>query len=72
LGQTNVDHEMSHGGFGYGSSDDAGEKQLGVAAAYEPILANTHFKKKEHLICLSHTGVVEQLHKRTFGFAAML
>ncbi|KAI5737192.1 hypothetical protein M8J76_010962 [Diaphorina citri] len=51
VGQTNEDHEQSHGGFGYGSRDDAGEKLLDIAAAYELTLANTRFKKKEeHLI----------------------
>ena len=40
-----------HGGFGYGSRSQEGEDVLNFALAYDLLIANTVFKKREsHLV----------------------
>lgn len=51
VGETSVEHEISHGGFGFGTKNDPGEEVLNLADAHGLLVANTLFKKKpEHLI----------------------
>jgi hypothetical protein len=51
VGATNVGFEQVHGGFGYGSRNQEGEDVLNFALAYDLLIANTLFRKKEsHLV----------------------
>ena len=51
VGATNVGFERVHGGFGYGSRSQEGEDVLNFALAYDLLIANTVFKKREsHLV----------------------
>ena len=44
-------YEMVHGGHGFGDINDSGEAILDFAVAYDLIVANTFFRKRdEHLI----------------------
>ena len=53
VGATNVGFERVHEGFGYGSRSQEGEDVLNFALAYELLIANTVFKKREsHLVTL--------------------
>ena len=48
---TNVGFERVHGGFGYGSRSQDGEEVLNFALAYDLLIANTLFRKREsHLV----------------------
>jgi hypothetical protein len=50
VGATNVGYERVHGGFEYGSRNE-GEDVLNFAVAYDLLLANTLFRKREsHLV----------------------
>ncbi|KAJ7975412.1 Craniofacial development protein 2 [Quillaja saponaria] len=54
VGSTNEGFEHVHGGYGYGVKNEGGESILDFAVAYDLILANTFFKKREsHLITFS-------------------
>ncbi|KAJ7979012.1 Retrovirus-related Pol polyprotein LINE-1 [Quillaja saponaria] len=54
VGSTNEGFERVHGGYGYGVKNEGGESILDFAVAYDLILANTFFKKREsHLITFS-------------------
>ena len=51
VGATNVGLERVHGGFGYGSRSQEGEDVLNFALAYDLLIANIAFKKREsHLV----------------------
>ena len=51
VGTTNVGFERMHGGFGYGSRSQEGEDVLNFALAYDLLIANTLFRKREsHLV----------------------
>nr|AWA44767.1 hypothetical protein SO140N16_000001 [Saccharum officinarum] len=51
VGATNVGFERVHGGFGYGSRNQEGEDVLNFALAYDLLIANTLFRKREsHLV----------------------
>ena len=51
VGATNVGFERVHGGFGYGSRSQEGEDVLNFALAYDLLIANTLFRKREsHLV----------------------
>ena len=51
VGVTNVGFERVHGGFGYGSRSQEGEDVLNFALAYDLLIANTLFRKREfHLM----------------------
>ena len=51
VGATNVGFEQVHGGFGYGSRSQEGEDVLNFALAYDLLIANIVFKKREsHLV----------------------
>ena len=54
VGTSNTGFEGVHGGFGYGSRNQEGEDVLSFALAYDMIVANTLFKKREsHLVTFS-------------------
>ncbi|KAJ7959944.1 Retrovirus-related Pol polyprotein LINE-1 [Quillaja saponaria] len=54
VGSTNEGFERVHGGYGYGVKNEGGESILDFTVAYDLILANTFFKKREsHLITFS-------------------
>ncbi|KAJ7976642.1 Retrovirus-related Pol polyprotein LINE-1 [Quillaja saponaria] len=54
VGSTNESFERVHGGYGYGVKNEGGESILDFAVAYDLILANTFFKKREsHFITFS-------------------
>ena len=45
---------MAHGGFRYGSRNQEGEDILDFAIAYNPVIANTFFRKRDsHLVTFS-------------------
>jgi tRNA(His) 5'-end guanylyltransferase len=51
VGMTNVGFERVHGGFGYSSRNKEGEDVLNFALAYDLLIANTLFRKREsHLV----------------------
>jgi hypothetical protein len=51
VGATNVGFERVHGGFRYGSRNQEGEDVLNFALAYDLLIANTLFRKREsHLV----------------------
>jgi hypothetical protein len=56
VGATNVGYERVHGGFGYGSSNK-GEDVLNFALAYDLLLANTLFRKRESHLVTFHSGL---------------
>jgi hypothetical protein len=49
VGTSNTGFEGVHGGFGYGIRNQEGEDVLSFALAYDMIVANTLFKKREHI-----------------------
>ncbi|KAJ7978714.1 Craniofacial development protein 2 [Quillaja saponaria] len=54
VGSTNEGFKCVHGGYGYGVKNEGGESILDFVVAYDLILANTFFKKREsHLITFS-------------------
>ena len=54
VGTTSVGFEAVHGGFGYGSRNQEGEEVLDFAVAFDLMIANTFFRKKEsHLVTFS-------------------
>ena len=56
VGATNVGFERVYGGFGYGSRSQEGEDVLNFALAYDLLIANTVFKKREsHLVTFCST-----------------
>ena len=51
VGATNVGFGRVHGGFGYGSRSQEGEDVLNFVLAYDLLIANTLFRKREsHLV----------------------
>uniref|UniRef100_A0A8I6YAW2 Craniofacial development protein 2-like n=1 Tax=Hordeum vulgare subsp. vulgare TaxID=112509 RepID=A0A8I6YAW2_HORVV len=51
VGTSNTSFEEVHGGFGYGIRNQEAEDVLSFALAYNMIIANTLFKKREsHLV----------------------
>ena len=51
---TSVGFEVVHGGFGYGSRNQEGEEVLDFAVAFDLMIANTFFRKREsHLVTFS-------------------
>jgi hypothetical protein len=51
VGVTNAGYERAHGGFGYGGRNQDGEDVLNFALAYDLLIANTLFRKREsHLV----------------------
>jgi hypothetical protein len=56
VGATNVGYERVHGGFGYGSRNEGGEDVLNFALAYDLLLANTLFRKREPHLVTFHSG----------------
>jgi hypothetical protein len=54
VGTSNIGFEGVHGGFGYGIRNQEREDVLSFALAYDMIVANTFFKKREsHLVTFS-------------------
>jgi Reverse transcriptase (RNA-dependent DNA polymerase) len=54
VGQTNEGFDRVHGGFGFGTRNEAGEDILNFAVAYDMMLTNTFFRKREsHLVSFS-------------------
>ena len=56
VGATNVGFERVHGGFGYGSRSQEGEDVLNFALAYDLLIANTLFKKRESCLATFRSG----------------
>ena len=51
IGQVAAGYENTHGGYGYGERNTEGERILEFALAYDMVVANSFFKKREsHLI----------------------
>jgi hypothetical protein len=46
VGTTNAGFQEVHGGFGYGSRNQAGEEVLDFAVALDLLIANTFFRKR--------------------------
>ena len=54
VGTTSAGFEAVHGGFGYGSRNQEGEEVLDFAVAFDLMIANTFFRKREsHLVTFS-------------------
>ena len=56
IGTTNEGFEEVHGGFGYGDKNQEGEDILNFAIAYDLIVANTFFRKRESHLVTYHSG----------------
>ena len=56
MGANNVLFEPVHKGFGYGSRSQEGEDVLNFALAYDLLIANTLFKKRESHLVTFHSG----------------
>ena len=51
VGSTSAGFEVAHGGFRYGSRNQEGEDVLDFATAFDLMIANTFFRKREsHLV----------------------
>ncbi|KAJ4774896.1 Craniofacial development protein 2 [Rhynchospora pubera] len=54
VGETSGGFERVHGGFGYGDRNQEGEDFLNLAIAYDLMIANTFFRKRQsHLVTFS-------------------
>jgi hypothetical protein len=54
VGTTSAGFEAVHGGFGYGSRNQEGEEVLDFTVAFDLMIANTFFRKREsHLVTFS-------------------
>jgi hypothetical protein len=54
VGSTNVGYELAHGCFGYCSRNQEGEDILDFVVAYNLVIANTFFRKRDsHLVTFS-------------------
>ena len=54
VGTTNIGFEGVHGGFGYGDRNQEGKDILDFAVAYDLLVANTFFRKRQsHLVTFS-------------------
>ncbi|XP_077223408.1 uncharacterized protein LOC143857020 [Tasmannia lanceolata] len=61
-GRTNGGFERDHGGLGFGNKNEAGEDILGFAVAYDLMLTNIFFKKRDsHLITFSSRNNCSQI-----------
>ena len=68
MGTSNIGFEGVHGGFGYGIRNQEGEDVLRFALAYDMIVANTLFKKREsHLVSFSSGTTVARLTSSSQG-----
>jgi hypothetical protein len=56
VGATNVDFQRVHGGFGYGGRNQEGEDVLNFALAYDLLIANTLFRKRESHLVIFQSG----------------
>lgn len=62
VGAAREGYETAHGGFGYGTRNDEGESILNAAVAYDLVVANTYFRKREeHLITYKSGRVSTQI-----------
>jgi hypothetical protein len=62
VGASNTVLRGVHGGFGYGIRNQEGEDVLSFGLAYDMIVANTLFKKREsHLVTLVVDNIVARL-----------
>ena len=63
VGATNAGFERVHGGFGYGSRSQEGEDVFNFALAYDLLIANTLFRKREsHLVTFRSRRHSSQIH----------
>ena len=53
VGTSNTGFEGAHGGFGYGIRNQEGEDVLSFALAYNMIVANALFRKRESHLTFS-------------------
>jgi hypothetical protein len=61
-GSTNLGYELAHGGFGYGSRNQEGEDILDFVVAYNLVIANTFFRKRDsHLVTFSSGHLSSQI-----------
>jgi hypothetical protein len=56
VGATNVGFERVHEGFGYDSRNQEGEDVLNFTLAYDLLIANTLFRKRESHLVTFHSG----------------
>ncbi|KAJ4809245.1 hypothetical protein LUZ62_021811 [Rhynchospora pubera] len=62
VGETSGGFERVHGGFGYGDRNQEGEDFLNLAIAYDLMIANTFFRKRQsHLVTFSSAQHFSQI-----------
>ena len=62
IGRRRAGYESVHGGFGYGKRNNGGVSLLNFAVAYELVIVNSFFKKKdEHLITFKNGSTRTQI-----------
>jgi len=62
IGRRRDGYESVHGGFGYGDRNNGGVSFLDFAVAYELVIVNSYFKKKdEHLITFKSGSTKTQI-----------
>jgi hypothetical protein len=62
VGTTNIGFERVHGGFGFGDTNQEGEDILDFVVAYDLLVANTFFRKRQsHLVTISSSQHSSQI-----------
>ncbi|MCX8789090.1 exonuclease/endonuclease/phosphatase family protein [Vibrio parahaemolyticus] len=62
VGKINNGYERNHGGFGFGNRNEEGSSILDFSIAWDLLLANTYFKKREeHLITYKSGSSISQI-----------
>ena len=56
VGKDRRGYEMVHGGHGFGDRNDSGEAILDFAVAYDLIVANTFFRKRDEYLITFKSG----------------
>jgi len=56
IGPTSVGFGAVHGGFGYGSRNREGQEVLDFTVAFDLMIANTFFRKRESHLVTFHSG----------------
>ena len=56
IGTSSAGFEAVHGGFGYGSRNQEGEKVLDFAIAFDLMIANTFFRKRQSYLVTFSSG----------------
>lgn len=51
-----INYDRVHGGYGFGEKNEAGKRILDFPSAYEIVIVNTYFRKREDYYKSSKSG----------------